>query len=130
MYTLVKHQAIGLWHKDALQVVVGSLLARTAGEMYPTVTGISGSSFPGYSSRQCPLPKGGCIYARSKRQSLIALFFYIGDMWMQLQGADDDSSKEGSSYTEWEGHLFAILRQNVAQIGAHFAQVYPIRRAF
>ena len=50
-------------------------------------------------------------------------------MWMQLQGADDASGKEGN-YTEWEGHLFAILRQNVAQIGAHFAQVYPIRRAF
>ncbi|KAG0556564.1 hypothetical protein KC19_11G062900 [Ceratodon purpureus] len=42
----------------------------------------------------------------------------------QIQGAEGGSARDGT-YTEWEGHLFAILRQNIAHIGAHFAQVYP-----
>lgn len=43
---------------------------------------------------------------------------------VQVQGVEGGSARDGT-YTEWEGHLFAILRQNIAHIGAHFAQVYP-----
>jgi len=42
----------------------------------------------------------------------------------QNQVIEGGSGRDGT-YTEWEGHLFAILRQNIAEIGAHFAQVYP-----
>lgn len=45
---------------------------------------------------------------------------------MQMQGLEGGSAGS-EAYTDWEGHLFAILRQNIAQIGAHFAQVYPKR---
>ncbi|KAL3687834.1 hypothetical protein R1sor_014143 [Riccia sorocarpa] len=41
---------------------------------------------------------------------------------------NEEAGKEGT-YTEWESHYFSILRQNVAQIGPHFAQVYPLRKA-
>uniref|UniRef100_A0A7I4BIE9 Uncharacterized protein n=1 Tax=Physcomitrium patens TaxID=3218 RepID=A0A7I4BIE9_PHYPA len=44
----------------------------------------------------------------------------------QMQGLEGGSAGS-EAYTDWEGHLFAILRQNIAQIGAHFAQVYPKR---
>ncbi len=51
-------------------------------------------------------------------------------------GASDDpqvpaaeENKEGT-YTEWEGQYFGILRRNIAQIGALFARVYPLRSAF
>ncbi|KAJ7540316.1 hypothetical protein O6H91_10G008700 [Diphasiastrum complanatum] len=46
-----------------------------------------------------------------------------------LLEADAESQKE-DTYTEWEGHLMAILHQNIAQIGAHFATIFPKLRAF
>eukprot|EP00850_Spirogloea_muscicola_P004548 SM000019S05092 [mRNA] locus=s19:951065:955793:+ [translate_table: standard] len=35
-------------------------------------------------------------------------------------------AEEDLTFTEWEGHLFAILRRNIAHIGAHFAQIFPV----
>lgn len=40
---------------------------------------------------------------------------------------NEEAGKEGT-YTEWERRYFSILRQNVAQIGPHFSQVYPLRK--
>eukprot|EP00249_Psilotum_nudum_P023254 c28804_g1_i3 orf=33-3395(+) len=34
--------------------------------------------------------------------------------------------KKSAVFTEWERQYFEILRRNVAQVGAHFAQVYPM----
>ncbi|KAG6556132.1 hypothetical protein Mapa_002073 [Marchantia paleacea] len=42
-------------------------------------------------------------------------------------GGNEEAGKEGT-YTEWERRYFSILRQNVAQIGPHFSQVYPLRK--
>ncbi|CAM6096311.1 unnamed protein product [Calypogeia fissa] len=41
---------------------------------------------------------------------------------------DEEAGKEGT-YTEWESRFFAILRRNIAKVGSHFPQVYPIRKA-
>ena len=35
------------------------------------------------------------------------------------------SDVQKKDFTEWQAHLFAILRRNMGRVGAHFVQIFP-----